>query len=108
MSAIHTALPPEPVMIATRLPLRQLAEGKGGRDIDHVVEVLAADDAVMPEDRVVDRARPGQRAGMRRGGAPAGVGAADLGDDHRLAGPRRLVGDRAEAGRLRGCLRDSP
>ena len=37
---------------------------------------------------------------MRGGGAPAGVGAPDLGDDHRLAGARRLVGDGAEAGRV--------
>ena len=41
-----------------------------------------------------------QRAGMRGGGAAAGVGAPDLGDDHRLAGARRLVGDGAEAGRV--------
>ena len=52
----------------------------------------------MAEDRVVGRAGMRQRAGMRGGGAAAGVGAPDLRDDDRLAGARRLVGDGAEAG----------
>ncbi len=50
----------------------------------------------MAEDRVVDDPGMRERAGMRGGGAAAGVGAADLGDDQRLAGGGRLVGDGAE------------
>ena len=34
---------------------RRLAVGEGGRDIDHVIEILAADDAVVAENRVVGR-----------------------------------------------------
>ena len=52
----------------------------------------------MAEDRVVGRAGAGEGPGMRGGGAAPGVGAPDLGDDHGLAGPRRLVGDGAEPG----------
>ena len=63
-----------------------------------MVEILAADDAVMAEDRVVDRAGMSQRTGMRGGGAPPGLRAADLGDDDRFAGGRGLVGDGAEPG----------
>ncbi len=37
---------------------------------------------------------------MRGGGAPARLGAADLGEDHRLFGVRRLFGDGAEALRV--------
>ncbi len=54
--------------------------------------------AVMAEDRVVGRAGMSERAGMRGGGAAPGVGTPDLGDDQRLSGARRLVGDGAEAG----------
>ncbi len=43
---------------------RQLAVGEGGGDIDHVVEVFAADDAVVAEDRVVGGAGMRQRTGM--------------------------------------------
>ena len=65
-----------------------------------MVQIFAAHDAVMPEDRVVDRTRMRQRAGMRGGGAPPGLGAADLGEDQGFAGSRGLVGDGAEAGRV--------
>ncbi len=78
----------------------QFAEGKGGGDVERMVEVFAADDPVMAEDRIVDRPRMRQGAGMRGGGAPARLGAADLGEDHRLLGGRRLVGDGAEARRV--------
>ena len=60
---------------------RQWAKGKRGGDIEHVVEVFAADDAVVAKDRVVDDPGMRERAGVRGGGAAAGVGAADLGDD---------------------------
>ena len=50
----------------------------------------------MPEDCVVRHAGPRQRTGMRGGGAAARIGAPDLGEDHRLAQARRLVGDGAE------------
>ena len=108
MSAIHTALPPDPVMIATRLPFGSLQKRKGRGDVEHVVEVFAADDAVMAEHRVVDRARLRQRPGMRGGGAATGVGAADLGEDQRLAGLRGLVGDLRGNASAGGCLRDRP
>ena len=75
---------------------RQWAKGKRGGDIEHVVEVFAADDAVVAKDRVVDDPGMRERAGVRGGGAAAGVRAADLGDDQRFAGGCRLVGDGAE------------
>jgi len=49
--------------------------------VDHVVEVLAADHAVVTEHGSVGGAGAGQRTGMRGGGAAAGIGAADLGND---------------------------
>ena len=80
--------------------LRQFAEGKGGGDVERMIEVFAADDAVMAEDRIVDRSGIRQGAGMRGRGAPARLGAADLGEDHRLPGLRCLFGDGAEARRV--------
>jgi len=97
MSAIHTALPPDPVITATRLPRGGRQKAKAVAYIDHVVEILAADDAVMAEDRVVDDAGMRQRAGMRGRGTPPGVRSPDLGDDHRLAGLGGLVGNGAKA-----------
>src|SRR5260370_12222406 len=61
-----------------------------------MVEILAADDAVGAEDRIVDVAGMRQGAGMRCRGPPPGSRAADLGDDQRLAGIRSFVRDRAE------------
>ena len=79
---------------------RQFAEGEGGGHVEHVVEILAAQDAVMAEDRIVDRAGMGQGARMRGGGAPAGLGTAHLGDDHRFARGRGLFGHGAEPRRV--------
>ncbi len=79
---------------------RQFAEGKGGGDVERMIEVFAADDPVMAEDRIVDRSGMRQGAGMRGRGSPACLGAADLGEDHRLSSVRRLFGDGAEAGRV--------
>src|SRR5437660_12739028 len=50
----------------------------------------------MAEDRVVDGAGMRQSAGMRGGSAPSGIRSADLGDNQRLAGLRRLPGYGAE------------
>jgi len=61
-----------------------------------MVEVLAANDAVMAKNCIVRHARTGERAGMRSGGASSRIGAADLGEDHWLAHARRLLCDRAE------------
>src|SRR5215469_790317 len=54
----------------------------------------------MVVDRIVDRAGVRQRAGMRGGCTPPGLGAADLGEYQGLSGCRRLVGNGAEAGRV--------
>ena len=75
---------------------RQPTEREGGRDIEHMVEILAADDAVVTKDRIVDIAGLRQCAGMRRSGTPPGGRSADLGDDQRLAGIRGFVRNRAE------------
>ncbi len=75
---------------------RQWAKGEGGGDVEHVIEVLAANDAVMAEDRVVDRPGMRQRAGVRSGGAAPGIGAANLGCNQRLAGGGSFVGNGAE------------
>ena len=61
-----------------------------------MVEILAANDAVMAKNCIVRHARTGERAGMRGGGASPRIGAADLGEDHWLAHARRLLCDRAE------------
>ncbi len=84
--------------------LWQFAEGEGGGDVEHVVEVFAADDPVMAKDRLVDRPRMRERAGMRGGGAAARLGATDFGEDQGFAGGGGLVGDRAEAGRVADAL----
>ena len=76
---------------------RQAAEREGGGDIEHVVEILAVDDAVMAKDRVIDIAGLRQRAGMRGRGTAPGGRPANFGDDQRLAGRCRFIGDRAEA-----------
>src|SRR5262249_23074844 len=70
---------------------RQFAEGEGRGHVEHVVEVLATDNAVVAEDRIVDRPRISQRTGVRSGGAPACLRTADLRDDDRLSGLSRLV-----------------
>ena len=75
---------------------RQPTEREGGRDIEHMVEILAADDAVVAEDRIVDIAGLRQCAGVRCRRTPSGGRSADLGDDQRLAGIRSLLGNCAE------------
>ena len=77
---------------------RQLvaAGEKAGGEIDHLVEIVAFDDAVMLEDRAIGGVRTGERRGVRGDRAPSRLGLADLGDDQRLAGAQRLVGDAAE------------
>src|SRR5438067_13489268 len=76
---------------------RQPTERECGRDIEHMVEILAADDAVVAEDRIIDIAGLRQCAGMRGRGTASGRRPADLGDDQRLAGICGLVRNRAEA-----------
>ena len=77
---------------------RQLvaAGEEAGREIDHLVEIVALDHAVMLEDRAIGGVRAGERGGVRGDGAAAGLGLADLGDDQRLAGRQGLVGGAAE------------
>ncbi len=79
---------------------RQPAKGEGRSDIEHMVEVLAADDAVVAEDRIVDIAGLRQCAGVRGRGAPPGGRPAYLGDNQRLAGICGLLGNRAEPFRV--------
>ena len=83
---------------------RQPTKREGGRDIEHMVEVLAADDAVVAEDRIVDIAGLRQCAGVRGRSTPPGCRSADLGDDQRLAGIRGLVGNGAEPFRAANSL----
>ena len=56
----------------------------------------AFDHAVMLEDRAIGGVRAGERGGVRGDRAASRLGLADLGDDQRLAGAERLVGDAAE------------
>ena len=62
-----------------------------------MVEILAANYAVVTEDRIIDIARLRQCPGVRRCRTSSGSRSADLGDDQRLAGIRGLVGNRPEA-----------
>jgi hypothetical protein len=96
-----TALPPEPVITATRLPRGSLQKARR-RPCHHVVEI-AADYAMMTEDRIIYSAEWASEpvCEPRRAGQP---GTADLGNDDRLAGDRGCR-DGAEPGPGRQCSR---
>ncbi len=64
---------------------RQRAGQHQAGDGDRFVGILGFDDAVTFEHRVIGGVGSGQRRGVRRAGAGAGVGPADLDGDDRLA-----------------------
>ncbi len=66
------------------------------RNVDHLADVAALDQAVALEHRPVGGGRAGERGGVRGGGARARIRLADLVDDDGLAGLQRLLGHAPE------------
>ena len=77
--------PPDTVTHGDAIALRQRRRRQHRRDGHGLVEIVGNDKTVFGEHRVVGRGPAGHAGGVRGGGALAGAGAADLGDDDRLA-----------------------
>ena len=99
MSAVSELMPPE--CDTTAMPgfcgLRDVGEQL--RDLQQLVVVLHADDAVLLEHGVVQRIGAGQRGGVRARRLRAGFGAPDLDEHDGLAALGRELGHRDELAR---------
>ena len=93
-SAARIAGPPALVTIATRRPPGHRLVGEHGRHVEQLLERARSDHARLTQHHLDQRFAGGARAGVRRGRARPGVGAARLDRDDRLGRGRRAARSR--------------